>query len=825
MEYLPGGSLAKFVYNNEKPLDEALMLQFAEQIAQGIFHLHHQNPPVIHRDVATRNVLLTSEMHCKITDFGLSREIASSAEYGFTATTEGPIRWYVATLTFARVSISQHRMAPESLSQHKYSQKSDAWMFGALLYEIVACEIPYAGKGGHEVAIGVSNGTLHLEVPPSTPKLLRYIITQCVKFNPDERPDFGTIVKLLKNEINKKFARGSTGSVLSPRGASSENDDSKTVENDYSIGSSKSNSDDMNEVIGRELESSFVDPYGDTGRIFTSGEMVHRSPKSSNRTYTSPSPISPTSSFKRMAMLPAEDEYLYESTRVAVDGKYRVVEHLPSTEQVSLALVERKETGELFIMKKLHAASLDDANTLLQHVSYSLCFFDCFAENSLKGLAQARFDHPYIVKCEEVFIVAADHRNSNWAACVVTKYYPESLSLHLDMLFEQNRPLRFPRVVQLFHQISLAVCEIHQANLLHQFVFHFLTTFSASLTQISNLRTQSIRVVGGCVKLGDFALEANDPRAVYPPEVRRGEFGKHSDIWMLGVVLCELAARRSCSGEFSRRGILSCISSRDKYEPIRILARRMLSRKPKRRPTIEEILALPLFENISHSVDPTQGLLKELNEAECNRVLGVFDKVPTSDSSHDFLYSELFPDPEQRHQFFVHLLMPGLLVINPVPQTLLGYHIRGKLVAAIEFTTPRQNFAPSKLWWTKVPAWMKSFVKLYGMKRLSGFFKLVKPLSRVRQKFRKQFGPHYDIAQVIVDPELWGHGIGSFMINHVLALAQVDGVPVLAFSSVEHSTNWLVARFGFEIYENVEPIPGISPATTFLYRKPRPLRN
>ena len=43
-----------------------------EDIARGLLYLHKHNPPIIHRDLTAKNVLLTSSLMAKITDFGNS---------------------------------------------------------------------------------------------------------------------------------------------------------------------------------------------------------------------------------------------------------------------------------------------------------------------------------------------------------------------------------------------------------------------------------------------------------------------------------------------------------------------------------------------------------------------------------------------------------------------------------------------------------------------------------------------------------------------------------------------------------------------------------
>uniref|UniRef100_A0A672IEU1 Tyrosine-protein kinase JAK2 n=1 Tax=Salarias fasciatus TaxID=181472 RepID=A0A672IEU1_SALFA len=119
MEYLPFGSLRDYLIKNKERIDHKKLVHYTSQICKGMEYLSSKR--YIHRDLATRNILVESKLRVKIGDFGLTKVLPQDKEYYMVKEPgESPIFWY----------------APESLTESKFSVASDVWSFGVVLYEL-----------------------------------------------------------------------------------------------------------------------------------------------------------------------------------------------------------------------------------------------------------------------------------------------------------------------------------------------------------------------------------------------------------------------------------------------------------------------------------------------------------------------------------------------------------------------------------------------------------------------------------------------------------------------------------------------------------------
>ncbi|KRF81365.1 mitogen-activated protein kinase kinase kinase 10 isoform X2 [Drosophila virilis] len=187
MEYADCGSLHNYLYDNgeQKPnYIYTLALKWMHQLAKGIAYLHAMKPrSVIHRDLKPHNLLLTNGYRTlKIADFGTVTELA--------------------TVMTSNVGTASY-MAPEVVCSKVYTEKSDVFSFGIVLWEVLARKRPFYHLQNREpfailYQIGIGKHPI-LEDVKNYPnvKLLRYVIRSCWIIEPKERPTMELLASCL----------------------------------------------------------------------------------------------------------------------------------------------------------------------------------------------------------------------------------------------------------------------------------------------------------------------------------------------------------------------------------------------------------------------------------------------------------------------------------------------------------------------------------------------------------------------------------------------------------------------------------------------------
>jgi len=150
-----------------------LIPPFCKDITYGLKHLHDKT--LIHRDLATRNVLVDYNWTCKLADFGMSRKGGDATN--FTKSDVGPLKW----------------MAPEAIQKQMYNIKTDVYSLGVTFNEILNREDPFPGRSPVQVAVDVIQKGARPEIPEWTPQELKDLIWLCFDVDPNTRPNTETI--------------------------------------------------------------------------------------------------------------------------------------------------------------------------------------------------------------------------------------------------------------------------------------------------------------------------------------------------------------------------------------------------------------------------------------------------------------------------------------------------------------------------------------------------------------------------------------------------------------------------------------------------------
>ena len=208
MEFCEGGQLANLLKRKFNPPLRVLM-NWALQIAEGLWHMHNQEIPICHGDIKPSNIMIKekpcsceninylhedsdicstcgfrrlSRLTLKLTDFGLAKPISSH--------------------TTARHSLvgSIPYMAPEYIREMKMTPKADVWSFGVLFGELLTKEAPYHDATNDEAAaimMGIGRGFLKPEIP-NCPREQAELLNRCWEQEDSKRPTMREVIEMIK---------------------------------------------------------------------------------------------------------------------------------------------------------------------------------------------------------------------------------------------------------------------------------------------------------------------------------------------------------------------------------------------------------------------------------------------------------------------------------------------------------------------------------------------------------------------------------------------------------------------------------------------------
>ncbi|KAI8566742.1 hypothetical protein RHMOL_Rhmol02G0065500 [Rhododendron molle] len=183
-EYMERGSLADVLRREKdaRELDWSKRVNVVKGVAHALSYLHHNcAPPIIHRDISSKNVLLDSEMEAHVSDFGTARFLKPDSS-----------NWTAVVGTFGYI-------APELSYTMAVTEKCDVYSFGVLTLEILMGSHP--GELSSNLYSSVDNERIQLadvldpRLPPPTSQKLQdeldsilNLAVWCLRVEPHSRP-------------------------------------------------------------------------------------------------------------------------------------------------------------------------------------------------------------------------------------------------------------------------------------------------------------------------------------------------------------------------------------------------------------------------------------------------------------------------------------------------------------------------------------------------------------------------------------------------------------------------------------------------------------
>ena len=199
MEYLEGRTL-KDLLLEEAPLDQERAIDFALQLLEAAGFAHRNG--VIHRDLKPQNVIVDSEEHLKVTDFGIAR--AGASEMTETGSILG----------------TAHYLSPEQAQGRPTAAPSDLYSIGVILFEMLTGRLPFEGDSAVSIAVKHLNepppalGALRPDVHPA----LAAIVARALAKDPGERyRDAGRAAPPRSTRPSTPSTRARTSPSWSPR--------------------------------------------------------------------------------------------------------------------------------------------------------------------------------------------------------------------------------------------------------------------------------------------------------------------------------------------------------------------------------------------------------------------------------------------------------------------------------------------------------------------------------------------------------------------------------------------------------------------------------
>jgi NIMA (never in mitosis gene a)-related kinase len=160
------------------------ILDWLCQICLAIKHIHDRK--ILHRDLKSQNVFLTSSNIIKLGDFGVAKCLDYTLQKAET---------YIGT---------PYYLSPEIIRGETYSFKSDIWSIGILLYEMITLKMPFEGESIGDLNRKIEKGN-YKSIPADYDQNMRKLLTLMLSVEESKRPTIHEILSKYNSYSRTSF--------------------------------------------------------------------------------------------------------------------------------------------------------------------------------------------------------------------------------------------------------------------------------------------------------------------------------------------------------------------------------------------------------------------------------------------------------------------------------------------------------------------------------------------------------------------------------------------------------------------------------------------